>query len=721
MSSKSEKRGRLSRSRKIVGVTALIGLAALTACEPANEGAQLTPGVIGSVQFGWTVAMSGNGLRMAVSMPLDGPDSRVGAGSVKVYSRQSSDLAWSLEETLNEPSAGAKFGTSLDLSTDGNLLAVGAPYDDSRDGRVYVYKRGAGDWSESMLVRPPVNGRQERHGEAVALGAASGSPVLAIGAPFAAAGAVVNAGVVRLYTIDLSTNKATLRATTTSNAVRTDARFGNAIDMAETDLVVGEPNSPLQAADGGAAHHFKKAAAAWTWSHNGQIQSRIGVTDNYVIDDGSKMGTSVAISADRSTIAVGSPEYADGKGAVVVAKKNASGTYDSVRRLYEAAGLYSGNAGQSVALNSDGSLLLLGAQKYKNFEGLYGLFDLTSTQEKPKYYGVGKSGDGVQSFGYSVAMSSSGKIFAVGAPRASSSVGMTRTFDTYTKPGAPTIVRTVAGDGGVAVVWSAPAGTTSELTNTYTVTASPGGRTCTSAGLVCIVSGLTNGTAYTFTVTATNAKGAGTASTASAPVTPVAGQAGQLNNESILDENGNLVVPEGGQAGFGTVPGAPTDVKVVGGRRKVTISWTAPASNGGQAVQAYQVTASPSGRQCVATTETTCTIAKLGDNTSHTFSVVAVNINGASQAARVNTKTWTQPRVSRSQSATAKDIARFGGLKTPNKAKYSVKVIGKNSPNFCTVKNGEIIGKSSGACRVRVSVTSKGVTTSKNVVLRTVR
>jgi len=54
-------------------------------------------------------------------------------------------------------------------------------------------------------------------------------------------------------------------------------------------------------------------------------------------------------------------------------------------------------------------------------------------------------------------------------------------------------------------------------------------------------------------------------------------------------------------------------------------------------------------------------------------------------------------------------------------ANFSVKVIGKKSPGFCSVKAGAIIGKASGPCKVRVSVTSKGVTTSKNVVLRTVR
>ena len=89
-----------------------------------------------------------------------------------------------------------------------------------------------------------------------------------------------------------------------------------------------------------------------------------------------------------------------------------------------------------------------------------------------------------------------------------------------TAPGAPTIGTATAGDTLVNVAFTAPVGDGGAAITSYTVTSNPGGLTSTGGSSPIIVTGLTNGTAYTFTVTATNATGTSAASAASNSVTP---------------------------------------------------------------------------------------------------------------------------------------------------------------------------------------------------------
>jgi Fibronectin type III domain len=82
-------------------------------------------------------------------------------------------------------------------------------------------------------------------------------------------------------------------------------------------------------------------------------------------------------------------------------------------------------------------------------------------------------------------------------------------------PGTPTVTAGTASSATVA--WAAPAYNGGSPVTGYTVTASPGGQTCTTSGATsCTVTGLTNGTSYTFTVTAANSVGTGPSSPSSA-------------------------------------------------------------------------------------------------------------------------------------------------------------------------------------------------------------
>src|SRR5207245_7612897 len=125
-----------------------------------------------------------------------------------------------------------------------------------------------------------------------------------------------------------------------------------------------------------------------------------------------------------------------------------------------------------------------------------------------------------------------------------------------------------AGNASATVSLTAPASDGGSAITSYTVSSSPSGASATVAGTSATLTGLTNGTTYTFTVIATNAVGNSAPSLASNSVTPVAPA---------------------------TVPGAPRAVTATAGNASASVSWTAPASDGGSAITSYTVTSSPAG------------------------------------------------------------------------------------------------------------------------------
>ncbi len=105
-------------------------------------------------------------------------------------------------------------------------------------------------------------------------------------------------------------------------------------------------------------------------------------------------------------------------------------------------------------------------------------------------------------------------------------------------PYAPTDVSAIAGNGSARLRWTPPSFSGGNAISSYTVTSSPGGLSATIAGTQtwAIVTGLTNGTAYTFNVTATNSVGASQSGGSNAVVPSGAlGQYRPLPPTRILD------------------------------------------------------------------------------------------------------------------------------------------------------------------------------------------
>jgi hypothetical protein len=231
-----------------------------------------------------------------------------------------------------------------------------------------------------------------------------------------------------------------------------------------------------------------------------------------------------------------------------------------------------------------------------------------------------------------------------------------------TVPGAPTAVTATAGNRKAVVAFTAPASDGGNPINAYTVTASPGGASSSSAASPITITGLTNGTAYTFKVTATNAVGTGHASAASKAVIP------------------------------GTPPTVPTAARAASGSTKaktgsLTVTFRAPASNGGPPILRYTAK---------------CTSAKGGVTRSgtHSGSTAAPVTVGSATTGKAYTCTVTATNALGTSAASAASApVTVGAPGAPGKVTVARTAAGRIKASFTpAASNGSPVTSYSASC-----------------------
>jgi hypothetical protein len=441
-----------------------------------------------SDRVGNSVALSSDGGTLAVAAYYEASNatgingnqadnSATESGAVYVFTRTGS--VWSQQAYVKASNTGAndRFGSSVALSSDGGTLAVGACREASNAtgingnqadnsasyaGAVYVFTRSGSVWSQQAFVKASNTGANDQFGSSVALSSDGGT--LAVGAPGEDSSATgingsqsdnsaTDSGAVYVFTRAGSvwSQQAYLKA---SNTGASD-RFGSSVAISSDGgtLAVGayyEDSNATGINGNQADNSATESGAVYVFTRSGSVWSQQAFVKASNTGASDQFGSSVALSDDGGTFAVGAPAEASNatgingnqadnsaidSGAVYVFTR--SGSVWSQQAFVKASNTGGANEhfGASVALSSDGGTLAVGAHgEDSNATGINGNQADNSASYAGAVYVFTRSGSvwsqqafvkasntgAYDSFGVSVALSGDGGTLAVGASREAS-------------------------------------------------------------------------------------------------------------------------------------------------------------------------------------------------------------------------------------------------------------------------------------------------------------
>ena len=352
-------------------------------------------------QFGWSVALSSAGTRMAIGAIGNNGN----AGHVRVYDW--TENQWTqVGSALIGEAADDEFGSSVALSSDGTRVAIGASGKDGNGvdaGRVRLY-----DWTESewTQVGADLNGEDyvDAFGWSVSL--SSDGTRVAIGTPFND-GNGLDAGHVRVYDW---TETQWMQVGSDLNGQAKFDEFGTSVALSTdgTRVAIGASGAGENTDGAGYVRVYVWTGSQWT-----QVGS-----DLYGEMAFDEFGWSVALSSEGTRLAIGAP-YNDANG-------NDAGhvrVFDWTGSQWTPVGSdLNGEAaydylGWSVALSSDGTRVAIGAPTNgysSDNAGHVRLYDWTGSQWTQVGSALNQEASG-DHFGRSVALSSDGTRVAIGA------------------------------------------------------------------------------------------------------------------------------------------------------------------------------------------------------------------------------------------------------------------------------------------------------------------
>jgi methionine-rich copper-binding protein CopC len=250
---------------------------------------------------GHSVSLSSDGSTVAIGALRNDGNSVNNSGHVRIY--QNNSGTWSqIGSDIDGEAAGNESGTSVSLSSDGSIVAIGATGNDENgtdSGHVRIYENNSGTWSQIGL---DIDGEAAGDVSGTSVSLSSDGSIVAIGAT-GNDGNGFNSGHVRIYQNNSGTWSQI--GSDIDGDVANDY-FGTSVSLSSDGSIVaiGSANNDGNGSNSGHVRIYQNNSGTWS-----QIGSDI---DGEAAGD--KSGTSVSLSSDGSTIAIGA-HYNDGNGS----------------------------------------------------------------------------------------------------------------------------------------------------------------------------------------------------------------------------------------------------------------------------------------------------------------------------------------------------------------------------------------------------------------------
>ena len=309
---------------------------------------------------GTSVSLSFNGTVVAIGAPgNDGGGS--GAGHVRVYEYDSS--TWiQVGADIEGEAAGDQSGYSVSLSSDGRRLAVGAILNDDGEtdaGHVRVYEYDTSTW---VQVGVDIDGEASNDRSGIFVSMSSEGTIVAIGA-HRHDGVGSDSGYVRVYEYDSST-WVQLGGNIEGEAAGDFSGVSVSLCGSGTRVAIGAKGNDGGGTDSGHVRVFEYDSSAWI-----QLGNDI---DGEAAGDYSGFDGSVSLSSSGSRVAIGS--YLNDDGGFIAGHVRVF-DYDHLSSSWALVGekiighVGNGRSGRAVSLSSDGNKVAIGAYAVKTVAG----------------------------------------------------------------------------------------------------------------------------------------------------------------------------------------------------------------------------------------------------------------------------------------------------------------------------------------------------------------